>query len=85
MKLLVISTVRYRTNGISSVIKNIYINSCFKEFDITFVFPFGSDDAMIREVSSNGFRVVVLSRKNIFKYYFKLKKIMKNSGFDAVQ
>lgn len=83
-KILVISTVRYRTNGISSVIHNLYVNDVFKDAQVTFVFPVGGDETMEKQLVLFGFKVEIISRKNIFSYIKRLKRIMKQNSFDAI-
>ena len=59
MKILVISTVRYRKNGISTVIKNLYANEVFAGEKITFLFPEDSDAEMVAELQGWGYDVVL--------------------------
>ena len=62
MNILVISTVRYRSNGISNVIRNIYLNDAFKEDDISFLFPADNDAPMVEELEHKGFKVYQFPR-----------------------
>lgn len=86
MKLLIVSTVKYRKNGISSVIDNYYSDPVFDHWDIRFLFPVGSDEAMIRELEAKGGQVYLCSRsmKRAPMYCAQVTKLVRREGFDAV-
>jgi glycosyltransferase involved in cell wall biosynthesis len=72
-------------NGISTVIKNLYINRYFQKEEITFIFPLGSNEEQIREMKDYGFNIICLERNSKpLRYYFKLKRILKEGSFDIV-
>lgn len=85
MRIAVISSVKYEMNGISTVIENLYANNIFKEEDITFIFPSGSNCERIKTLKSLGYKVILLERNNKpIRYYLQLKKILKTGGFDVL-
>lgn len=86
MKLLIVSTVKYRKNGISSVIDNYYSDPVFAHWEIHFLFPTGSDEAMIRQLQANGRQVHLRSRsmKRSAQYCTEVAKLVKREGYDAV-
>ena len=85
MRIAVISSVKYQANGISTVINNLYANNIFKEEDITFIFPIGSNCEGIEKLKSFGYEVILLERNsNPIRYYFRLKRILKEGRFDIV-
>ena len=86
MKILIISTVRYRYNGISNVINNLYKNETFSREEVSFLFPSDSDSLMIAELENMGFQVYQYPRyeKNIFKYYKFVKKIVREKRIELV-
>ena len=84
MKILVISTVRYKKNGISAVIKNQFSSEAFKDADVSFVFPIDSDPVMVRDLEDRGFRVYITSRKQPHTYWLYLKKLLLENNIDMV-
>lgn len=86
MKILVISTVRYRKNGISTVIKNLYANEVFAGEKITFLFPEDSDAEMVAELQGWGYDVVLNDSrfKNLIQYVVYLAHLIKQNDFDIV-
>lgn len=87
MKILIISTVRYRSNGISNVIRNLYTNKVFKQDEIDFFFPEHCDESMVDELISFKKRKVIISkfpRNNIIKYFNYIKKIVSKNKYDIV-
>jgi len=87
IKVLIISTVRLRTNGITSVILNYFrhiTNNDRIHFD--FLFPsmqLPEYEAELRQCGSNAFELNCRI-KNPIKYISKLTKIIKNGGYDIV-
>lgn len=85
MRIAVITSGKYQTNGISTVIDNLYANNIFKEEHITFIFPIGSNAERIEKLKSFGYEVILLERNsNPIRYYFRLKRILKEGRFDIV-
>lgn len=86
MNILVISTVRYRSNGISNVIRNIYLNDTFKEDDISFLFPGDNDAAMVEELEQKGFKVYQFPRyeQGTLAYFRYVKKLVKKDNIEIV-
>ena len=86
MNILVISTVRYRSNGISNVIRNIYLNDTFKEDDISFLFPGDNDAAMVEELEQKGFKVYQFPRyeQGTLAYFRYVKKLVKKYNIELV-
>lgn len=86
MNILVISTVRYRSNGISNVIRNIYLNDAFKEDDISFLFPADNDASMIEELEQKGFKVYQFPRyeQGNLPYFRYVKKLVQTNNIEIV-
>ena len=86
MNILVISTVRYRSNGISNVIRNIYLNDAFKEDDISFLFPADNDAPMVEELEHKGFKVYQFPRyeQGTLAYYRYVKQLVKKDNIEIV-
>ena len=86
MKILVLSTVPYQTNGISMVIQNLYANEIFSNEDITFVFPADNNTEMTNTLLDLGYRVITNENrsKKPFRYIRFLIKFMKEENFDIV-
>lgn len=86
MKLLIVSTVKYRRNGISSVIANYYGDPAFADWDIHFLVPAGSDETMVRKLEAGGRKVHLCSRsmKRAIQYCAEVAKLIRREGFDAV-
>lgn len=86
MKILIVSTVKYRKNGISSVIENFYTNPAFGDWDVRFLFPAGSDEDMIRKLEAEGHRVYLRNRsmKRAAAYCAELAKLIRQERFDIL-
>lgn len=85
MRIAVITSGKYQTNGISTVIDNLYANDVFNKESITFIFPTGSSFERIEILKSFGYKVLLLERNsNPIRYYFQLKKILNEGRFDIV-
>lgn len=87
MKILVISTVPYRKNGISTVIESLYANEVFSGEKITFLFPEGSNAEMVSELQRWGYSVVLNGNrrlKELHRYMVYLVRLIKQNDFDIV-
>lgn len=86
MKILIVSTVKYRKNGISSVIENYYTDPCFAGEDVSFLFHIGSDSHMIRRLEDLGHRVYLRNRsmKRVPAYCAELAKLIRQERFDIL-
>lgn len=85
MKVLIISTVRFRFNGITSVILNYYRNMDKTGMKIDIVVPNEISREYKNEFDSNGSKVYFLNRNgNPFKYFTSLYKLLKNGKYDIV-
>lgn len=86
MKVLVITTVRFRQNGITSVIMNYYRNLNKKLVSMDFIGPNAIDSTYASEFSKNNSKYIQLAsrKKNIFKYIFDLYTTMRKGQYDIV-
>lgn len=86
MRLLVISLANYKTNGISSVIKNLYLSEAFANTKITFLLPDQSDPDRIRELEGHGHTVILRPDriKKMPQYMALIRKIVKQNGIQIV-
>ncbi|NJE45756.1 glycosyltransferase [Massilimicrobiota sp. SW1139] len=86
MKVLVITTVRFRQNGITSVIMNYYRNINKKCVSMDFVGPNDIDLDYQSEFNAHHSKYFKLSsrKKNVIKYCTNLYKIMKFGKYDVV-
>ena len=85
MKVLVITTVRFRLNGITSVIMNYYRNMDRQGMIIDFVVPNQISDKYHKELEHNGSTVFELSRKsNPFQYQKELQNLLQKQHYDVV-
>ena len=85
MKVLVISTVRFRLNGITSVILNYYRNIDKTEIHMDFVVPNEISEEYSKEFKANGSQVFYIPRKsNPIKYQIELYKVIKKNDYDIV-
>lgn len=85
MKVLIISTVRFRLNGITSVIMNYYRKMDKSNMKIDFVVINDISEEYKEELQSNGSKIFQLARKNNpIKYIFDLKNILKNNKYDVI-
>lgn len=85
MRVLVISTVRLRLNGITSVIMNYYRKMNKKNMKIDFVVINEISDDYKDELKNNGSDIFYLQRKNnLIKYISDLKNILKNGDYDVI-
>lgn len=86
MNILVISTVRYRFNGIANVIRNLYLDDVFKGDDISFLFPADNDATMIAELGEKGFRTYEFPRyeKGAISYFRYVRNLVNTNNIDIV-
>ena len=86
MNILVISTVSYRSNGITQVIRNLYGNDWYKNDELSFLFPDDNDASLIAELEDKGFTVYQFPRyeNGIWSYYKFLKQIVRNKNIEIV-
>lgn len=86
MKILMITTVRFRQNGITSVILNYYNNLINKVDKIDIVGPNEIDDIYKQLFSQHDSKYFKLSnrKKNIFQYIILLYNLIKKENYDIV-
>ena len=85
MKVLIVSTVRFRLNGITSVIMNYYRKMDKSNMKIDFVVINDISEEYKEELQENNSEVFYLDRKNNpIKYMFDLKNILKNNNYDVI-
>jgi len=85
MKILVINTVSFGTNGITSVIMNYYRAMNKNDIQMDFLAITKPLDEYINEFSRNGSHYYILQRrKNAIKYFLGLIKLMKREKYDLV-
>lgn len=85
MKVLIISTVRFRLNGITSVIMNYYRKMDKSNMKIDFVVINEISREYKEELQKNGSEIFYLKRKNDpIKYIFQLRNILKQNKYDVI-
>lgn len=85
MKVLIINTVRFRLNGITSVIMNYYRNIDKHDMQIDFVVPNVISDEYRRELEGNGSKIYQIPRKkNPLKYMSTLRKLIRANQYEVV-
>ncbi len=85
MKVLIITTVRFRFNGITSVILNYYLNMNKKGMQIDLVTPNKISEEYKNIFSENSSKVFNINRKgNPLKYFIHLTKLLKKEKYDVV-
>lgn len=86
MNILVVSTVRYRANGISNVIRNLFSNDFYLNEKVSFVFPTDNDPSMINELKLRGYKIYEYPRyeKNRLSYLIFLYKLIKKNSIDII-
>lgn len=85
MKVLIVSTVRFRLNGVTSVILNYYRNMDKADMQIDFVVHNEISDEYRQELEGNGSRVFRLPRKkNPLVYMWKLYRLLKKGKYDII-
>ena len=85
MKVLIINTVEFRLNGITSVIMNYYRNMDKQDMLIDFVAVEGISSEFMQELEADHCHVYQLTRKkNPFGYMLKLFWLMRRNHYDVV-
>lgn len=85
MKILIINTVRFQLNGISSVIMNYFRKMDKQDMQIDFLVISDMDENYRSEIEAEKSRIFYLSRKkNPFQYVIGLNKIIKREKYDVV-
>lgn len=85
MKILIVTTVRFRFNGITSVILNYYRNMDHTDMQIDLVTPNEISDEYRNEFTANHSRVFHLNRNgNPVRYFFELNRLLKREKYDIV-
>lgn len=85
MKVLVVNTVRFRLNGITSVIMNYYRNMDLSDVQMDFVVINEISDEYKAELINNGSHFYKLPRKsNPIIYMRELRKLLKQEKYDVI-
>lgn len=85
MKVLIINTVRFRLNGITSVIMNYYRKMDKRNMKIDFVVINEISEEYRNELQINGAKIFYLPRKNNpIRYILGLKDILKSNKYDVI-
>lgn len=85
MNILVISTVRFRSNGISNVIKNLYATNIFRGQKVVLLIPEDADNTMLSCVDKD-FIIYQFNRtpRNILKYILYILSIIKKEKIEIL-
>ena len=85
MRVLVISTVRFRTNGITSVIMNYYRNMDRRKIQMDIVVINEVPEPLLKELEDGGTGIFRLPRKeNPLSYRHSLLRLMRENQYDIV-
>lgn len=85
MKILIVSTVVFRLNGITSVILNYYRNMNKRNMQIDFVVLNEISEEHRTELEQNGSHIYYIPRtSNVLNYQYKLYKLLINSNYDVI-
>lgn len=85
IKILVIMTTNIGTSGISKIVMRYYDYIDKKKVKFDFVVPNEPNDYIKNKFNTNNTNVYIIKRKkNAIKYYFELKKIIKNGKYNIV-
>lgn len=85
MKILIVNTVDFKVNGISTVIMNYYKNMRKENIIIDFLSIGDIDKEYKKEMEIYNSHIYTLDRKgNPIKYFFELKKILKRNKYDII-
>ena len=85
MKLLIVNTVPFQLNGITSVIMNYYRKLDKSGLQIDFVALSGISDPLLQELEAGGSRVFCLPRKgNPLSYLWRLTRLLRAGRYDAL-
>lgn len=85
MRILIVNTVRFRLNGITSVILNYYRNMDRTDMQIDFVVPNEISEEYRAELEGCGSRIFHLPRKkNPLAYALRLYWVIKENRYDVI-
>ncbi|MBZ1505383.1 glycosyltransferase family 1 protein [Latilactobacillus curvatus] len=84
MKILVINTVEFTLNGMSSAIMNYYENMSHANLKTDFIVNKKISVEYKEIIRKNKDSITVLNRRSVFEYYSKLKKILENGSYDVI-
>lgn len=81
MDILVINTVDYAYNGITSVIRNYYLNMNREGIKTDFVVINHPPKELKQEIEENGDEIFVIPRKNPLRYMWNLWKLVREKNY----
>nr|WP_300818005.1 glycosyltransferase family 1 protein [uncultured Acetatifactor sp.] len=85
MRILIINTVAFRLNGITSVIMNYFRNMDCKGMQIDFLSPNEMDENLKEEIHKMGANIYCVPRKSrVLNYMRKIYGLMKKNRYDIV-
>ena len=85
MKVLVVNTVEFATNGITTVILNLFQGINKEKIKMDFVATCDSDFDFKKKIIDCGAKVYFVARNsNPFLYLFKLVKLLKTEKYDVI-
>ncbi len=86
MNVLIINTVPFNHNGITSVILNYFRNMNLYDMSMDFLSIGEVEDNFRKEIEEKGCNIYIIPRrkKKIFSYFFKLKRLLKSRQYDVV-
>ena len=87
MVFLVILTDKLKANGISNVVKNLFLDDAFDGDSVFIAIPKNSDDQYVTDLlNKSNVKVIKINnlRKHIFSYIKELKNIIKQTQCDAL-
>lgn len=86
MKILVVCTVPFETNGIVNVIMNYYTNMKSDSVKFDFIAHTSVDPGLRKRIENNGDKVFTLPnrKKNVYSYIRKLRRILKDGKYDIM-
>lgn len=85
MKILMVSTVKYATNGVSNLVKNMItsLNNDNYEVDLCF-FEHSNKEQISKDFPNNQIWYLPNKSRNTNSYLSSLNKIMKNKEYDVL-
>lgn len=86
MKILIINTVALKSNGITTVVYDLFKNMDKKDLTAEIAATLESDEAVMEGFNEIGVRVhnIPYRKNNLKKYCLELLKLIKNNKYDAV-
>ena len=84
IKILMINTVRYKLNGISSVIMNYYKNMDKDSLEFHFISIGDMCEEYKEFFESNNLKIFEFKRKNPLNYFLNIYKLAKSNQYDIV-